>query len=50
MGVRAPGMVEKQRENCVLGGPFEGYMGMKPIEPGIRALSINDHNIIFFVH
>ena len=30
------------RGSCVLGGPFEGYMGMKPIEPGIRALSIND--------
>ena len=39
---------KKTRGSCVLGGPFEGYMGMKPIETGIWVLSINDQNIIFF--
>ena len=35
-------LFKQKRGSCVLGGPYEGYMGMKPIEPGIRALSIND--------
>ena len=34
--------------SCVWGAHFEGYMGTKPIESGIWALSINDQNIFFF--
>ena len=33
---------KEERESCVSGGPFEGYMGIKPKEIGIWALSIND--------
>ena len=40
----------KKKGSCVLGDPYEGYMGMKPTEPGIRASPINDQNIILFVH